>query len=166
MRAACLAAALLLAAPALAADGLGIAHEKIVTLKGRVVDLLCAVGGSCAAECGAGRRQLGLLTEDGRLRVLAKSPVDFAGAAADAAPHCGKSIEVDGVLIENPAMVLLQIQAIRASADLPWTPAGAFLVQWRKAHGEAAEWMRADPLAREIIAADGVLGIKGLEPKK
>lgn len=153
---------LLLATPALAADGWGIEHEELVTLDGTVVDLLCTLKGDCAPDCGGGKRQLGLLTGDGKLLAAAKGNVFFAGAAVDLAPLCGQTITVDGLLIANPAMSLLFIQNLKTAADAELKPADGFITEWTAKNGAADEWFRADPQVKATIEANGVLGIPGL----
>jgi len=154
-----------MAAPAVAAEPWGIPHEKAVVLKGRVVDALCQLKGRCAPDCGAGRRQLGLVLADGTFRLVAKSNIDFAGAIPDLIAHCGREIEADGLLIENPAITLFFVQGIRTDAALPFTPAERFKTDWEAKNGAAEEWWRADPQANKLIAEDGPFGIKGLLPK-
>jgi len=160
------ALAVLAASPAArAADLWGIEGEKAVVLKGKVVDLLCEIGGTCAPDCGAGRHQLGLVDGNGRLYPAAKGNTLFAGAVADLAPYCGQEVEVDGLVIESPRMHLLFVQKLKAPGDAEFRPAEAFGKAWEAAHGKADEWFRADPAVKEVIAADGVFGIKGLEPQ-
>ncbi len=153
------------AEPARAGDPWGLQYEKVVSMKARVVDLLCTIKADCPAACGGGKRQLGLLTGDGKLLPAVKSATLFAGAALDLLPYCGKEIVVDGLLIENPAMTLYFPQALRESADEPWRPTEAFDSAWTARNGKAEEWFRADPGVKAVIAADGVFGIRGLEPK-
>lgn len=152
--------------PGYAADGWGIDREKTVQLEVTVVDLACALGKSCPPACGAGTRQLGLLTPDGKLYPAVKSATLFAGPVHDLLPYCGKAVMVDGLLIENPMMQLFFVQNLRPSADQKWQPADAFEKTWIEKNGKADEWMREDPLVKQTIAEDGVFGIKGLEPKK
>lgn len=153
------------ATSSLAAEAWNIPHEKAVVLKGRVVDALCQLKGRCAPDCGGGKRQLGLLLADGTFRLVAKSNVDFAGALQDLAGYCGREIEADGLLIENPAVALFFAQGVRTDPALPFTPAERFKADWETRNGKAEEWWRADPEANRIIAADGPLGIKGMAPK-
>jgi hypothetical protein len=158
--------AMMLASPCLAADPWGLANEKVATFPAKVVDLLCAVGGvSCPADCGGGKRQLGLLTAEGKLYPAVKGSVDFAGPAADLAPFCGKTIFVDGLLVENPAMTMFFVQNLRERENQPWKPTEAFRTQWSARNGDPDDWVRKDPQAKAIIAADGVFGIKGLKSK-
>ena len=153
-------------APALAADPWGIENEKVVSFPGKVVDLLCTLKYDCPPDCGGGKRQLGVLTEDGKLRAAVKSSAIFAGATVDLLPYCGKTVMVDGLLIENPAINLLMVQNLRTSGSEAWKPAEAFITKWEARNGKAEEWFRADPDVKAVIARDGVYGIRGLEPKK
>ena len=148
-----------------AAEPWNIPHEKPVALKGRVVDVLCQLKGRCAPDCGAGKRQLGLVLADGTYRLVAKSNIDFAGAIQDLAGFCGREIEADGLLIENPAITLFFVQGVRTDAALPFAPAERFKAEWEARNGKAEEWWRADRQANSIIAQDGPLGIRGLLPK-
>ncbi|WP_342359733.1 hypothetical protein [Terrarubrum flagellatum] len=160
------AAVLALGAPARAGDLQGLDNEQSLALKGTVVDLVCGLTGKCAPGCGGGKRQLGLRADDGKLYATIKSVTDFAGSTADLLPWCGKSVELDGLLIENPRMRVYLVQSIRAGASEPWKPTIAFQEQWSAKNGKADEWYRVDPAVKTIIDADGVYGIKGLEPKK
>lgn len=174
---AALAGLALVAAPhgARAAEAWGIEHEKEVKLTGKVVDLLCALrtatdpkaadAKDCPPDCGGGRRQLGLLTGAGKLHPAVKANADFAGATVDLAPYCGRTVEVDGLLIANPAATLLMVQALRTDPKAAFVKADRFLADWARQNGKAEEWFRADPKVKAAIAADGVFGIRGLEPK-
>lgn len=169
MRAAIIGATALLLAgsdAARAADAWGIENEKPMELNATVVDIACRLTGDCPADCGAGRRQLGLLTDEGRLLPAAKGNVFFAGATVDLLPYCGRKVMTDGLLIESPAMPLYFVQSLRESPAEPWRPAEAFLTAWKAGNGEAEEWWRADPTIKAAIAKDGVLGIPGTAPKK
>lgn len=162
-----LAAAGPAAEPASAAEPWGLENEQAVELEGKVVDLACALAGDCPPGCGGGRRQLGVLTSEGRLLPLVKGAVNFANAVPDLLPFCGRDLQVDGLLIESPAMPLLFVQNLRASADEPWRPTDAFERAWRARHGgePGVEWFRTDPEVRAAIEAAGVLGIPGLKPE-
>jgi len=48
-----------------AADEWGIDHEQVARWDGKVVDLLCELSGDCPANCGDGKRQLGLILDAG-----------------------------------------------------------------------------------------------------
>ena len=156
--------AALASAPVRAADAWGIEHEKVVEITGRVVDIACTLKGDCPPDCGAGKRQLGLVTPEGKLRAVVKGPVDFAGPVRDLIAFCGRSVQVDGLLVENPAITIVQIQNIREKPDQPWAKATSFEKDWQAKNGKAEEWFRADRLVKQVIGADGVYGIKGLVP--
>ena len=47
------------------AESWGLLGEQALRFEGKVTDLLCAITGNCPADCGAGKRQLGLLRDDG-----------------------------------------------------------------------------------------------------
>lgn len=147
---------------ALGAEAWGLKDEKIVSFTGRVVDILCTLKGDCPAACGGGRRQLGLVS-DGRLYTAVKSNTLFAGAASDLLPWCGKTIEIDGLLVDNPAMPILMVQGIRETPDQPYAPTDRFEKDWTAANGKADEWWRADPAAKAALAENGILGRKDLQ---
>jgi hypothetical protein len=148
-----------LAQGARAAESWGLANESIATFKAKVVDIQCELGGACAPDCGGGKRPLGLLMADGKLRVAIKGSSDFAGPVSDLQPYCGREIFVDGLLIESPKATLYFVQFLRESEAAPWTPADSFLKRWTQKNGTADEWVRADPAVKAIIAKDGVLGL-------
>jgi hypothetical protein len=159
--------ALSIGGAAQAADGWGIEHEKVTRVEAKVVDLLCEITGNCAPDCGGGKRQLGLLLDDGRLVPVAKNFDPFAGAVVDLIPFCGKRIVADGLLIEDPQMPLFALQFKREAPDGEWSRANWFGKEWSKANGgaKANEWFRKDPRVVEEIKANGVFGIPGLKPE-
>lgn len=161
------ASALLMSASAAqSADSWGLEHETVTEIEATVVDVACELNKDCPPNCGDGKRQLGLLTADGKIRLAAKGATNFAGAVRDLIPYCGKKVFADGLLIENPAMTFFMVQNLRLDKSQPLKPANAFEIDWKKEHGEAAEWYRADPGVKKVLEEDGVLGIKGLVPKK
>lgn len=160
-----LANALCLSPPAAsAAEAWGIPNERPLVLKGRVVDALCHLTGRCVPDCGGGKRQLGMVLGDGSFRLIAKGNVDFAAAIPDLIGYCGKEIEADGLLIENPAITLFFVQGTRTDPSQPFVPTERFKADWEARNGKAEEWWRADPEANRLIAEDGPLGVKGLLP--
>ena len=166
MRALVFAALTLLAAPmARAADSWGLDNEQQLEVSGRVVDLVCALTGDCPADCGAGKRQLGILTAENRLIPLVKGTVLFANAVPDLLPMCGRTVHADGLLIASPAMTLYMAQYLKPTPDGPVVPTNAFQTQWTASHGDAPEWWRADPTVKAVIERDGVLGVPGLQPE-
>lgn len=164
-----LLAALLLTASAAfsahAGEGVGADNEKVLALDAKVVDIACELTKACPADCGAGKRQLGLLTSDGKLLPAIKSATIFASPTRDLLPYCGKQVSVDGLLVANPAMTIYFVQGIRAKEGEDYAPTDAFEKQWFKANFETDEWFRNDPLVKKIIAENGIVGIKGVVPK-
>ncbi|PPD15047.1 MAG: hypothetical protein CTY25_08095 [Methylobacterium sp.] len=150
--------------PARAADPWGIAGEKEQVVIGQVVDVLCHLKKDCPANCGGGRRQLGIVDAEGRLRMVAKGQVDFANAVPDLLAYCGKRIEADGLLIENPVITLFFLQRIRHEGSADFQPAERFIQEWTARNGASSEWFRDDPETKAIIGEVGPLGIKGLVP--
>ncbi|MGL5114930.1 MAG: hypothetical protein ACRC7G_15075 [Beijerinckiaceae bacterium] len=151
----------------LAADGIGGQNENIMVLQGTVVDVLCELTGRCSpAACASGQRQLGLKLGDGKLVLLAKGPEIFAGVQLDLAPHCGKNITVDGVMFENPKMLIYMVQGIKTDpAQAEFAVPDAFPKAWTAKNGPAEEWFRADPAVKDLIARNGPLGRIDLKPK-
>ena len=158
--------AVMVGRPTSGAESWGLANEKLLEVEGKVVDLLCALTGDCPADCGGGKRQLGLVTSAGRLLPAAKSRIEFAGAVHDLAPLCGRTVQADGLLVEHPAMPLYFVQGLRTKADEAYAPTEAFIAEWTRRNSKAEEWWRADPLAKAVIASDGVYGVPGLAPMK
>ena len=67
-----------------------LAYEVPARFEAKVVDILCELTGDCPANCGDGKRQLGLLrAADGVLVYPNKnSQPAFTGAALEHAPYC------------------------------------------------------------------------------
>lgn len=153
--------------PAWAADSWGIDHEKVVRFDAKVVDILCELTGDCPADCGAGKRQLGLI-RDGKLILVAKNNDIFAGAADDLHTFCGKTITADGLMITNPKMPLFNLQFKRLAPDGKWSRANWFAKKWSKANGgkDGSKWFRNDATVKALIEKDGVFGIPGLKPEE
>jgi len=175
------AALALFAAPALAADfsegsqakEWGLLGEEKAVFDAEVVDLLCELTGDCPANCGDGRRQLGLVrTSDGALVMpLKNGQAAFSGAATDLAPYCGQIVGVDGVLIgdeDQTATKYYMVQFIRPEGADSWVKANQWTKEWAKRNPDAkgkGPWFRRDPRIRAMIDADGYLGL-GLETDK
>lgn len=167
----------LLASPALAQDfsegstarEWNLYAEQPAFFEAKVVDLLCELTGDCPTDCGAGKRQLGLLRTADNVMVLPlkNSQAAFSGAAVDLAPYCGQTVEVDGLLIDDPdldAKNIYMVQKIRTDGG-EWKKANQFTKVWAKEHPEAkgkGPWFRRDPRVKEEIAKEGYLGL-GLE---
>ncbi len=157
--------AILLALPAAAADKVGVAGERAVSISGTVVDLLCEVAHRCAPDCGGGTRQLGLRTQDGRLVPAVKSTTLFAGTTHDLLPYCGKAVIADGVLSTGSGNTIYMVQYLRLKPSAPWASTEAFLAAWAKARGVsvtgpiADQWFRHDPAIAAAVAKRGKLGV-------
>ncbi len=155
-----------------AAEEWGIEHEKAVRFEAKVVDIFCELSGDCPANCGGGKRQLGLLRDDGKLLLVAKNSDLFAGGANDLIGFCGKRIIADGLLISDPLMPLFALQYKRLAPDGKWSGATQFRRDWAKRHGTAwdsgktDQWFRHDETIKSMIEKDGVFGIPGLAPEK
>lgn len=161
-----LALALFWQGPALAAQEWGIDHEEATRLEAKVVDILCELTGDCPADCGAGKRQLGLLSDDGTLVPVVKNFDPFAGATVDLIGFCNKRITADGLYIKDPLMPLFAIQFKRLAPDGKWSRANWFAKEWAKREGkDAGQWFRDDPKIKQVLKKDGVFGIPGLKPE-
>lgn len=162
------ALALALSGPVSAAEGWGIQNEKVTRADAKVVDLLCEVTGNCAENCGGGKRQLGLLFDDGRLVPVVKNFDIFAGATADLIQFCGQRITADGLLIESETMPLFALQFKKPLPDGDWSRANWWGKEWSKANGgqPSNNWYIVDPLVLSTLKADGVFGIPELEPEE
>ena len=153
---------------AVAAEGWGIDHEEKIRVEAKVVDLLCEVTGDCVENCGGGKRQLGLLFDDGRLVPVVKNFDIFAGAIEDLQPFCGKRITADGLMISNPKMPLFALQFKREAPDGKWSRANWFGKNWSKANGgkKPGSWYKHDERVLKVLAEDGVYGVPGLKPSE
>jgi hypothetical protein len=161
------ASCILISGGAMAAEGVGGENEKLMELRGTVVDVLCELTGRCPPNaCQSARRLHGLKLADGRLIAIPKGPELFAGSQYDLAPLCGRTISVDGVLFENPKMPIYLVQGIKTDpAQAEFAVPDAFLKAWKAKNGEAEEWFRADPVVKDLLARNGPLGRIDLMPK-
>lgn len=144
--------------------------EKPATFEAKVVDVACELTGQCVADCGAGTRQIGLLRSADNVLVLAmkNNQPNFMGAARDLAPYCNQTVQVDGLLIDDPdlgAQNVYLVQRIKPEGSDDWAKANKASKLWTEDHPEAAgkgPWFRRDPRVKAIIAEEGYLGL-GLE---
>ena len=155
------------ASTAHAAEGWGIDGEKKARFDAKVVDIACELTGNCPANCGDGKRQLGLLKDDGSLLLAMKNFDIFAGATDDLIGFCGKRITADGLLIKTSHMPVFALQFKRLAPDGKWSRATAFSKNWSKANGgkPGNQWFRHDAAIKSEIGTNGVFGIPGLKPK-
>ena len=182
------AAALLLAAtPALAegafsagseAKSWGLFGEETARFEGKVVDALCVLTGDCPADCGAGKRQIGILrSSDGRFLLVNKNGQPaFTGATIDLAPYCGQTVEVDGLLVGDLDITpglgeakLFQVQTVRIPGEDAAKKTNLWTRDWKKRNPDAGgkgPWFRRDPRVMDQIEANGRLGLGADEDQK
>jgi len=181
------AAALLLAAtPALAgefsagskANSWNLLGEDKAVFEGKVVDALCMLTGDCPADCGAGKRQMGVLrTSDGHFLLANKNGQPaFTGATVDLAPFCGKAVIVDGLLVGDPEVTpqlgmgkVFQIQTIQVVGETVVHKTDLWTKDWAERNpdvGGKGPWFRRDPAVNAEIAAHGRLGLGAEADKK
>ncbi|RAU23902.1 hypothetical protein CU669_02185 [Paramagnetospirillum kuznetsovii] len=155
---------LLLCFPAVAAESWGLPGEQEASFDGKVVDIQCALTGDCPKDCGAGRRQLGLLKKDGTLILAMKNADPFAGATRDLLPFCGKPVTVDGLFTSNEGVRAFALQRVKPPGG-DWIAANGFARDWAKAHElkpgspQLEEWYRHDEMVAARIKAEGKLGL-------
>ncbi len=153
------------------ANSWNLAGEEKARFEGKVVDILCELTGDCPADCGAGRRQLGILRDaDGALLLAAKNTQPlFTGARLDLVPSCNEAVEVDGLMggdpEESPTRIY-QVQLIRRVGEPAFAKTNQWTKRWDERHPDLAKakgrWFRKDPRVNSRIAAEGYLGL-GLE---
>lgn len=171
-RFALVAAACLLADPVIAeeasqAQSWGLSEERLAVLAGTVVDVRCELAGDCPPGCGGGGRQLGLLTDAGKLVLVAKNgqPL-FNGAVPDLLPFCNQAVEVDGLMTGHGGVEFYQVQLIRPAGESDWEKANRWTEAWAAANPDIADgegpWFRRDPRVTQRIQQNGYLGL-GLE---
>jgi hypothetical protein len=164
--------ALLVSPAAWAAEEWGLPEEETARFEAKVVDVLCELSGDCPAGCGGGKRQLGLLTDEGRLVLPVKNFVPFAGAAVELIDFCGKRVVADGLFSTNRGYRIFALQFVREAPDGKWRRANRFLPKWANENGvapdsEAAQqWFRNDPRVKALIAEQGKLGLGPEADKK
>ena len=156
----------LLAAPvAEAAQSWGLPEEEIVRFEAKVVDILCELTGDCPAECGGGRRQLGLLDDEGKLHLAIKNATAFSGTTVELIGFCGKRVVADGLYTTNRGYRVFALQFVKEAPDGKWRGANRFLKKWAADNGlpedspKAKQWFRNDPTVQGLIEKDGVLGL-------
>ncbi|MHA1528210.1 MAG: hypothetical protein ACTSVG_04280 [Alphaproteobacteria bacterium] len=182
------AAALILAAtPALAegnfsagskAKSWDLFGEEKARFEGKVVDALCVLTGDCPADCGAGKRQMGILrSSDGRFLLVNKNGQPaFTGATVDLVPYCGQTVEVDGLLVGDLDITpglgdakLFQVQTARIPGEGTAKKTNLWTRDWKQRNPDAGgkgPWFRRDPRVMEQIEATGRLGLGAEEDQK
>ncbi|WGH77736.1 hypothetical protein [Jannaschia ovalis] len=167
-------AAIALALPAAAQDfsegsearEWGLYAETPARFTAEVIDPLCELTGDCTEACGGGARQVVLrrLADDAWVFPLKNGQPAFNGAVADVQPYCGQTVEVDGLLIDDPeigATSVYLVQRIRPEGG-EWRRANLWTDDWAAKHPEAAgdgPWFRRDPRVLSEIEREGYLGL-------
>ena len=160
-----IAVGLLTAAPLQAAEEWGLPEEEKVRFDAKVVDILCELTGDCPSGCGGGTRQLGLLTDEGKLVLPIKNATIFSGTAAELIDFCGQRVTADGLMSTNRGYSVFALQFVRPAPDGKWRRANRFLPKWAEANGlapdskQAKQWFRHDPTVKAILDRDGILGL-------
>lgn len=142
--------------------------EQPARFEAKVVDILCEITGDCPADCGAGKRQLGLVRSADSVLVYPNKnnqPV-FSGAANELLPYCGQQVEVDGLMISDPdiagATNIYQLQKIRSVGATDWVKANKWTKDWQAANPDnqgKEPWFRRDPRVNARLAETGYLGL-------
>lgn len=157
--------ALLAPGAARAAESWGLPGEEKARFEAKVVDVLCELTGDCPDNCGGGKRQLGLLTGEGRLVLALKNMTAFTGAADELIDFCGKEVVADGLFATNRGYTIFALHFVREAPDGKWRRANRFLPKWAEANGLSPEdkkvkqWFRHDPRIKTVLEADGILGL-------
>ena len=146
--------------------------EELARFDAKVVDIACELSGDCPADCGAGSRQLGLVTNSGALLIAGKNAqAIFTGAVVDLLPHCNTTVTVDGLFTGiDGGPKLFQVQFIRPQGATEDIKANAWGAAWNAAHPDLKEkkgpWFRKDPRVNALIARDGYLGLSHAADKE
>jgi hypothetical protein len=149
------------------AKEIGLVGEEKAMFSGKVVDILCELSGDCPANCGDGKRQLGIVRQvDNVLVVVSKnSQFEFNGAVDDLLPYCNKSVDADGLLIgDDPGMKakVYMIQFIRETGAAEWTRTTRWTKAWAERNADAkgeGPWFRRDPRVAKQIEKSGYFGL-------
>jgi hypothetical protein len=149
------------------AQELGLIGEVKATFSGKVVDILCELSGDCPANCGDGKRQLGIVRDaDNALVLVSKNAqFEFNGAVEDLLPYCGKAVDVDGLLLgDDPGMPakVYMAQFIRLKGEADWTKTTRWTKAWAERNPEAkgeGPWYRRDPRVKKQIDKSGYFGL-------
>lgn len=131
---------------------------------GEVVDIQCELSGSCAEQCGQGKHQLAVKSQNNELGtvLIAKNLTNYSGAADELWRFCGQQVELNGLFTEHRGVRFFQVQNVRAR-NQNWQRADKFLTEWQKRSGKSPEqakfWEEHDERVKAIIERDGRLGL-------
>ena len=166
LAAAATAALLTASGIALAAKSWNLTGEEIVRFDGKIIDALCAIAGDCPPDCGAGRRQLGILTADDTFYLAVKNFGPFTGATDDLLEFCNQQVTVDGLFSSNHGAKVFALHFVKAAKQgAKWRKANRWGPKWAERNGLKANdkkqnrWFKYDPRVEEIIERDGFLGL-------
>ncbi len=154
-----------------AADEWGLPEEEVVRFQAKVVDIACELTGNCPANCGDGKRQLGLIDGKGKLILPLKNSTPFSGTVDELIDFCGKQVIADGLFTTNNGYKVFALQFVREAPKGKWRRANRFLPKWAKRHDLPADskktrrWFAHDLKVKKLIEEQGVLGL-GLEADK
>lgn len=158
---------------AMAAKSWNLTGEEIARFDATVVDAICATTGDCPPDCGAGQRQLGLMTDEDKFILVSKNAEAFTGAADDLIEFCGKKVTVDGLFTANQGVRFFAVQFVKDSAEgAKWRGAKRWGVNWAERNGldpaskKKNQWFRHDPRIKALRDRDGFLGLGAEEDKK
>lgn len=155
-----------------AAESWGLPDEEKARFEAKVVDILCELTGDCPDNCGGGKRQLGLLQDDGALVLPVKNKAIFAGVVDELIDFCAKRVVADGLFTSNRGYKIFALQFVKQAPDGKWRGADRFLPKWAERNGLDAKdpkvkrWFENDPRIKERIEADGKLGLGLAADKK
>ena len=141
--------------------------EEKALFSGKVVDILCELTGNCAANCGSGKRHMGIVrsSDNQLIAVLKNRQASFNGATEDLLPYCNKMVDVDGLMIGEDEVVTTKfymVQLIRISGEDKWNKTTRWTKQWRAKNPEATgkgAWFRRDPRVKKQLAKSGHFGL-------
>jgi hypothetical protein len=160
-----------MAGAARAADSWNLPGEEVSRFDAKAVDVMCVLTGDCPADCGGGRRVMGLLRDSGELVLATKNAGPFTGTAHDLAPFCGQTVTADGLFTINYGVKTFALQFVRPQGG-EWRGANAFIREWAAARNlttkddKAKQWFRNDEMIGALIEEQGKLRLKdkGITP--
>ena len=162
-----------LAAPtgAFATNSWNLPGEESARFDAKAIDVMCVLTGDCPADCGAGKRVMGLFCDSGELVLEIKNAGPFTGTAHDLVPFCGQTVTADGLFTINYGVKTFALQFVKPK-DADWRGANGFVKDW--ANDRALDpkddkvklWFRNDEQVKALIDARGKLGSKdkGITP--
>ena len=148
-----------------AAEEWGLPREEVVRFQAKVVDIACELTGNCPANCGDGKRQLGLIDEKGKLILAIKNATPFSGTVDELIDFCGKQVIADGLFTTNNGYKVFALQFVRQAPKGKWRRANRFLPKWAKRNHlpadskKARRWFANDFRVKKLIKEQGIFGL-------